>query len=83
MTKGMNAAMSWVPSAFTQKELDKAQADGLISNEDEVIFPSTEQIPKPRDGFQVMFFAYLLRSLSLPAHEFLSGLLFVYGVQLH
>jgi hypothetical protein len=30
-----------------------------------------------------MFFAYLLRGLSLPAHEFLHGLLFVYGVQLH
>jgi hypothetical protein len=30
-----------------------------------------------------MFFAYLLRGLSLPAHEFLRGLLFVYGVQLH
>jgi hypothetical protein len=30
-----------------------------------------------------MFFAFLLRGLSLPAHEFLCGLLFVYGVQLH
>jgi hypothetical protein len=83
MTKGMNAAMSWVPSAFTQKELEKARADGLVSNDDEVIFPSAERIPKPRDGFRVMFFAYLLRGLSLPAHKFLRGLLFVYGVQLH
>jgi hypothetical protein len=83
MTKGMNTATSWVPSAFTQKELDKAQMDGLVSNDDEVIFPSAEQIPKPRDGFRVMFFAFLLCGLSLPAHEFLRGLLFVYGVQLH
>jgi hypothetical protein len=30
-----------------------------------------------------MFLAFLLRGLSLPAHEFLCGLLFVYGVQLH
>jgi hypothetical protein len=30
-----------------------------------------------------MFLAFLLRGLSLPAHEFLRGLLFVYGVQLH
>jgi hypothetical protein len=30
-----------------------------------------------------MFFAFLLRGLSFPAHEFLRGLLFVYGVQLH
>jgi hypothetical protein len=76
MTKGKtaNAATSWVPSVFTQKDLDKAQADGLISDDDQVIFPSTERIPKPRTGFWVMFFAFLLRSLSLPAHEFLRGL---------
>jgi hypothetical protein len=30
-----------------------------------------------------MFLAFLLCGLSLPAHEFLHGLLFVYGVQLH
>jgi hypothetical protein len=30
-----------------------------------------------------MFFYFLLRGLSLPAHEFLRGLLFIYGVQLH
>jgi hypothetical protein len=30
-----------------------------------------------------MFLAFLFRGLSLPAHEFLRGLLFVYGVQLH
>jgi hypothetical protein len=57
--------------------------DGLVSNDDEVIFPSAERIPKPRVGFWVMLFAYLLRGLSLPAHEFLRGLLFIYGVQLH
>jgi hypothetical protein len=83
MTKGMNAVTSWVPSVFTQKELDKARTDGIVSDGDQVIFPSTERIPKPRDGFRVMFFAFLLRGLSLPAHEFLRGLLFVYGVQLH
>jgi hypothetical protein len=83
MTKGMNAVTSWVPSAFTQKDLDKARADGLVSDDDEVIFPSAEWIPRPRDGFRVMFFAYLLRGISLLAHEFLRRLLFVYGVQLH
>jgi hypothetical protein len=30
-----------------------------------------------------MFLDFLLRCLSLLAHEFLHGLLFVYGVQLH
>jgi hypothetical protein len=78
-----NSTTSWVPSVFTQKDLDNAQADGLISDDDQLIFPSTERIPKPQSGFRVMFFAFLLRGLSLPAHEFLRGLLFVYGVQLH
>jgi hypothetical protein len=31
----------------------------------------------------VIFLAFLLRGLSLPTHEFLRGLLFVYGVQVH
>jgi hypothetical protein len=36
-----NSATSWVPSVFVQKDLDKAQADGLIFDDDQVIFPST------------------------------------------
>jgi hypothetical protein len=78
-----NSATSWVPSNFTRKDLEKARADGHISDDDQVTFPSTEQIPKPPSGFWVMFFALLLCGLSLPAHEFLHGLLFVYGVQLY
>jgi hypothetical protein len=68
---------------FTQKDLEKAQADGLIFDDDQVIFLSTKRIPKAKSGFQVMFFAFLLRGLSLPAHEFLRGLFFVYDVQLY
>jgi hypothetical protein len=78
-----NSATSWVPSDFKQNDLEKAQADGLISVDDQVVFPSTDRIPKPPSGFRVMFLAFLLRGLSFPAHEFLRGLLFVYGVQLH
>jgi hypothetical protein len=75
-----NSATSWVPSAFKKKDLEKAQADGLISDDDQVVFPSTDRIPKPPSGFRVMFLAFLLRGLSFTAHEFLCGLLFVYGV---
>jgi hypothetical protein len=78
-----NSATSWVPSDFKMKDLTKAQADGFISDDDQVIFPSTERIPKTPSGFRVMFLAFLLRGLSFPAHEFLRGLLFIYGVQLH
>jgi hypothetical protein len=78
-----NASTSCVPSEFKQTDLDKALADGLVTNGDQVIFPSTERIPKPQSGYRVIFLAFLLCGLSLPAHEFLRGLLFVYGVQLH
>jgi hypothetical protein len=50
--KATNAAMSWVPSAFMQKELDKAKADDLISNNDSIIFPGTERILKPKSGYR-------------------------------
>jgi hypothetical protein len=78
-----NALTSWVPSEFKQTDLTKDQADGLITNGDQVIFPSTERIPKPPSGFRVMFLSFLLRGLSFPAHEFLRGLLLEYSVQLH
>jgi hypothetical protein len=81
--KCTNASTSWVPSKFGQTDLTKAQKDGFIAKGDPVIFPSTERIPKPPSGYRVIFLAFLLRGLSLPAHEFLRGLLFVYGVQLH
>jgi hypothetical protein len=74
---------SWVPSEFKQTDLTKAQEEGLIAKGDQVVFPSTERIPKAPSGYRVMFLAFLLRGLSFPAHEFLHRLLFVYGVQLH
>jgi hypothetical protein len=55
-----NSSTSWVPSEFLQTDLTKAQSDGLIADGDQVIFPSTERIPKPPSGYRVMFFAFLL-----------------------
>jgi hypothetical protein len=48
-----------------------------------VVFPGDEVVPTPPAGYRVMFLTFLLRGLSLPAHEFLRGILFVYGMQLH
>jgi hypothetical protein len=81
--KTTNASTSWVPSKFKQTDLTKAQKEGLITEGDQVVFPSTERIPKPPSGYRVMFLAFLLCGLSFPAHEFHHGLLFVYDVQLH
>jgi hypothetical protein len=82
-SKTTNASTSWVPSEFGQTDLTKAQKEGLIAEADQVIFPSTERIPKPPSGYRVMFLAFLMCGISFPAHEFLCELLFVYGVQLH
>jgi hypothetical protein len=72
-----------VPSEFGQTDLTKAQKECLIAEGGQVIFPSTERIPKPPSGYRVMFLAFLLHGLSFLAHKFLHGLLLVYGVQLH
>jgi hypothetical protein len=63
--------------------LKKAKREGFLSESAEIIFPRDEAIPSPPTGFRVMFLAFLFHSLSLPAHEFLHELLFVYDVQLH
>jgi hypothetical protein len=78
-----NASTSWVPSEFEQFDLTKAEENGFLAGGDQVIFPSTEHIPKPPSGYRVMFLAFLLRGFSFSAHRFLCGLLFIYGVQLH
>jgi hypothetical protein len=75
-----SSATNWVRSAIMKKKVEKPRADGLIAANDSIRFPSTERIPKPPSGYRVKFLAFLLRGFSLPAHEFLRGLLFVYGV---
>jgi hypothetical protein len=56
--------------------VEKVTVDGFLTEEDSIQFPSTERILNPPNGYRVMFLAFLLRGLSLPAHEFLCGLLF-------
>jgi hypothetical protein len=85
MTKkeSSSAATKWVPLSFEESDLKKAKKQGLLLESVPIVFPGTERIPKPLGRYWVMFLAFLLRGLSLPAHEFLRGLLFIYGVQLH
>jgi hypothetical protein len=76
-------ALGWIPFAFDDADLKKAKREEFMSESMEIVFPSTEAVPAPPVGIRVMFLAFLLRGFSLPAHEFLRGLLFVYGMQLH
>jgi hypothetical protein len=76
-------AVGWTASTLMESDLAKAREVGFLAASAEVVFARTEVIPRPQPGFQVMFLAILLCSLSLPVHEFLRGFLFVYSVQLH
>jgi hypothetical protein len=69
-------ATKWVPYEFKESDLDKANKEGLLADDVSIVFPGTECIPKPPSGHRVMFLAFLLRGISLPAHKFLRGLLF-------
>jgi hypothetical protein len=71
--KSTNTLTSWVPSEFKQSDLTKAQRDGFLVGGDQVVFPSTERIPKPPSGYRVMFLAFLLHGLSLHATNFSAG----------
>jgi hypothetical protein len=80
---GNKMALKWVPSSFEECHLKKAKKDGFLPEAVPIIFPGDERIPSLPKGYRVMFLAFLLCGLSLRAHEFLCGLLFVYAVQLH
>ncbi|KAK1649953.1 hypothetical protein QYE76_067758 [Lolium multiflorum] len=54
-----------------------------MQKNDSLIFPGDESAPKPRIGYRATFIDHLIRGLSTPILEFLRGLLFVYGIQLH
>ncbi|KAK1605022.1 hypothetical protein QYE76_028695 [Lolium multiflorum] len=56
---------------------------GLMEKEGAIRFPSEESYPTPPIEYRVSFVDHLIRGLSTPIHDFLRGLLFVYGVQLH
>jgi hypothetical protein len=73
-------ALGWTASTITSADLLKAKEEGFLSTATEITFPSTEVIPQPESGYREMFLSFLLSGLSLPAHEFLHGLLFVYGM---
>jgi hypothetical protein len=79
-----SAVSKWTHSKFVDKDLQKAAKDGILKdNAMENRLAGPEAIPNPPVGFQVMFLAFVLRGLSFPPHNFLCGLLFTYGIQLH
>jgi hypothetical protein len=69
---------------LTKKELQELEKGGWLKRgSKDHRLPGREDTPDPPMGFRVIFVAFLLHGLSVLAHEFLRGLLFVYGMQLH
>ena len=78
-----DAQCDWTASTMTKRNEKKMRSLGLISDDEgDVRLPGSDSHPNPPAGFTVMFDAFLLRGLFLPAHEFLRCLLFSYGIQL-
>src|SRR3954468_13298775 len=74
----------WRRSETRESDLRKLRERGLIPQDREAVrLPGNEVILRPPAGYRVMFLAFVIRGFSFPVHNFLRGLLFLYGIQLH
>ncbi|KAK1680038.1 hypothetical protein QYE76_040886 [Lolium multiflorum] len=81
-TKGLQSS-EWERSRISNQDVNLLKKLGFTKKENTLIFPGEESYPTPRIGYRVTFVDHLIRGLATPIHEFLRGLLFVYGLQLH
>jgi hypothetical protein len=72
----------WERSKISSQEKRVLKNLGLF-NKELMQMSGDESTPRPTSGFRVTFVDFLIRGLSVPVHEFLRGLLFVYEIQLH
>ncbi|KAK1618947.1 hypothetical protein QYE76_024464 [Lolium multiflorum] len=75
--------LEWERSKISNQDVNTLKRLGLMKKEDAIRFPSEESYPNPPMEYRVSFVDHLIRGLSAPIHDFLRGLLFVYGIQLH
>ena len=76
----------WTSSSVKDAALTKLRNDGFLppSNELRVRAPSAKEvIPEPREGERVLFVDAVHRGMAFPLHDFVRGLLYAYGVQIH
>ncbi|KAK1628123.1 hypothetical protein QYE76_002438 [Lolium multiflorum] len=76
-------ASEWERSKISAQDVNVLKKLGLMKKKDALIFPSEESYPSPPMEYRVSFVNHLIHGLSAPIHDFLRGLLFVYGLQLH
>ncbi|KAK1643357.1 hypothetical protein QYE76_061162 [Lolium multiflorum] len=75
--------LEWERSKISGQDMNLLKKLGFTKKENALRFPKEESYPSPPMEYQVSFVDHLIRGLSPPIHEFLRGLLFVYGLQLH
>ncbi|KAK1630998.1 hypothetical protein QYE76_005313 [Lolium multiflorum] len=75
--------LEWERSKISNQDMNLLKKLGFTKKENTLHFPSEESYPSPPMEYRVSFVDHLIRGLSPPIHEFLRGLLFVYGLQLH
>ncbi|KAK1619160.1 hypothetical protein QYE76_024677 [Lolium multiflorum] len=75
--------LEWERSKISNQDMNLLKKLGFMKKENSLRFPKEESYPSPLIEYRVSFVDHLIRGLSPPIHEFLHGLLFVYGLQLH
>ncbi|KAK1551525.1 hypothetical protein QYE76_037253, partial [Lolium multiflorum] len=75
--------LEWERSKISNQDMNLLKRLGFTKKKDSLRFPHEESYPSPPMEYRVSFVDHLIRGLSPPIHEFLRGLLFVYGLQLH
>ncbi|KAK1680748.1 hypothetical protein QYE76_041596 [Lolium multiflorum] len=73
----------WERSKISPQDINLLKKLGINKKQDSLRFPSEESYPSPPMEYRVSFVDHLIRGLSTHIHDFLRGLLFVYGLQLH
>ncbi|KAK1684715.1 hypothetical protein QYE76_045563 [Lolium multiflorum] len=73
----------WERSKISAQDINLLKKMGFSKKENSLRFPKEESYPRPPIEYRVSFVDHLIRGLSPPIHEFLRGLLFVDGLQLH
>ncbi|KAK1651485.1 hypothetical protein QYE76_069290 [Lolium multiflorum] len=73
----------WERSKISAQDINLLKKMGFSKKENSLRFPKEESYPKPPIEYRVSFVDHLIRGFSPPIHEFLRGLLFVYGLKLH
>lgn len=76
----------WTKSSIKEAHFFKLRQRGVLPPADQLAVraPSPKEVLcKPRDDERVCFAEFLPRGFSSPLHDFVGGLMYAYGVQIH